>query len=430
MRRFKESGVPWVPTLPESWGVGRLKTSAKITLGKMLNSSESERHTVELPYVRAANLSERSSISAKHLKRMWFSPKEAKKLALREDDVLLVEGGNVGMPLLVGPMDHIGTVCFQNSINRLRSEEDPKYLFYWMKFLFDSGYHLNNINTVSFPHLTKEKLGIVPFFIPPRNEQRAIGLWLDRKVGNVDSRLAMTGRKREMLRELKDSVLEECMLTGLRSKGKVPEHWRTVRIASLFREAADEGKEGLPMLSVSIHSGISDKELDDDEMDRKVTRSVDKRVYKRVRRGDLVYNQMRAWQGAFGTAKIDGLVSPAYVVARPRDGVNPDFIEHLLRAPSSIEEIRRRSRGITDFRLRLYWDQFKNIQVCLPPPEEQNLILEFVEQSLDKINAQLANLEQLEAMLKEHRRALIRSAVTGELDLSSFAVKERLAQAA
>lgn len=410
--------------------MGRLKNFAKITLGKMLNAAESDRHTIELPYVRAANLSERSSIEARHLKRMWFSPKEVKRLALREHDVLIVEGGNVGMPLLVGSIDEREPVCFQNSINRLRSVQDSKFLFYWMKFLFDSGYHSNNINTVSFPHLTKEKLGVVPIFIPPLIEQRAIGVWLDRHVGDVDARTRLNRSKREKLRELKESILEECMFCGLRSRGSAPSHWKTVRVASLFQEAADEGEDGLPMLSVSIHSGISDKELGDDEMERKVTRSVDKRVYKRVRRGDLVYNQMRAWQGAFGTAKIDGLVSPAYVVARPKDGVNSTFIEHLLRAPSMIEEIRRRSRGITDFRLRLYWDQFKNIHVALPSPEEQREIVKFVEKTLAKVNAQLENLQCLEDKLKEHRQALIRSAVTGEIDLSSFVVNDGFANAA
>jgi len=125
--------------------------------------------------------------------------------------------------------------------------------------------------------------------------------------------------------------------SGIGWLGKVPSHWQTIRLASLFREAADRGVEGLPMLSVSLHTGITDKELDDEEMERKVSRSEDRTLYKRVKPGDLVYNQMRAWQGAFGAAKIEGLVSPAYIVARPGRAVVPRFVEYLLRAPAAME---------------------------------------------------------------------------------------------
>ncbi len=176
------------------------------------------------------------------------------------------------------------------------------------------------------------------------------------------------------------------------------------------------------MLSVSIHSGISDKELGDDELERKVNRSEDRTVYKKVKPGDLVYNQMRAWQGAFGAAKIEGLVSPAYVVARPKRGVIPEFIEYLLRAPAAMEEIRRRSRGITDFRLRLYWNEFKNIRVALPTRSEQENIVTFLDRELSKIDEQVACIDKLEALLEEQRKTIIHEAVTGKIDLSQYAV--------
>lgn len=441
MRKFKESGFSWVPKMPKSWALGRLKSHSKISLGKMLCSVASERNFVELPYVRAANLSDRSSIRPEDLKRMWFSETEAKRLTLRNEDILLVEGGSVGLPLFVSGLDGDQIICFQNSINRLRTTEHPKFLFYWMKFLFDSGYHQNNINTVSIPHLTKEKLGYVPVLLPPRGEQAAICSWLDSQVAQIDSRLKLVGEKKSALRELKNAVLEDYTLRGKGNKSRSlarklewfhesPTNWKIVRLGSLFREASDPGREGLPMLSVSIHSGISDRELDDVEMDRKVNRSADKSVYKRVKAGDLVYNQMRAWQGAFGTAKLEGLVSPAYVVARPRTDVVPAFVEYLLRAPSAIEEIRRRSRGITDFRLRLYWDQFKNIQIALPPLDEQRSILAFVEKKVEEIDAQIVCLERLENLLRERRRSTIRAAVTGEVDLSASVDRAHLARAA
>lgn len=272
--------------------------------------------------------------------------------------------------------------------------------------------------------------------VPPRGEQRRIAAWLDIQTGRIDKRLELLGKKRELLRQLKKSVIEESTFRGRNSDadlqdceiewmGRVPAHWNVVRLGSLFREAADAGIEGLPMLSVSIHSGISDKELDDEEMDRKVSRSKDRTLYKRVRPGDLVYNQMRAWQGAFGAAKLEGLVSPAYVVARPGKAVVPTFIEYLLRAPAAMEEIRRRSRGITDFRLRLYWDEFKNIRIALPPKEEQEAIAEFLDRKLSQIDRQIVLIDQFDDLLKQQRKAIIHEAVTGKIDLSGAPVGDK-----
>jgi type I restriction enzyme S subunit len=133
--------------------------------------------------------------------------------------------------------------------------------------------------------------------------------------------------------------------SGVEWLGEVPEHWDVRRLGAIFRQADEEGEDDLAILSVSIHDGVSDKELDEKEMDRKVTRSDDRSKYKRVQPGDLVYNMMRAWQGGFGSVTIAGMVSPAYVVARPISDFSTSFVEQLLRTPQAIEQMRRHSRG-------------------------------------------------------------------------------------
>lgn len=291
--------------------------------------------------------------------------------------------------------------------------------------------NLNQFATASAqPGLSVETICSLLVAVPPFVEQCRIANWLDRQTGRIDKRRELLAMKRELLQDLKKSVIQEATFRGLASDvemrdseiawlGPVPNHWTTVRIGSLFREAADDGVDGLPMLSVSIHSGISDNELDEVEMERKVSRSEDITLYKRVKPGDLVYNQMRAWQGAFGAAKVEGLVSPAYVVARPGPSVLPSFFEYLLRAPAAMEEIRRRSRGITEFRLRLYWNEFKNIRIALPPLKEQVEIAAFLDHKYSQIDRQITLIDQLDDLLKQHRKAIIQEAVRGKIDLSA-----------
>lgn len=204
--------------------------------------------------------------------------------------------------------------------------------------------------------------------------------------------------------------------SGVEWLGMVPSHWTVERLTHLYREAIEPGEEHLPILSVSIHSGVSDEEASPDEGDRKITRSEDRTKYKKVLPGDLVYNMMRAWQGGFGAVQVPGMVSPAYVVARPRGDVSSRYIELLLRTPGAVEEMRRLSRGITDFRLRLYWDEFKSIRVALPPAIEREAILAFLDGEIGKIDALIEQQRRLIALLKEKRQAVTSHAVTKGVD--------------
>ncbi|GIK76236.1 MAG: restriction modification system DNA specificity domain-containing protein [Chloroflexota bacterium] len=204
--------------------------------------------------------------------------------------------------------------------------------------------------------------------------------------------------------------------SGVEWVGAVPSHWESRRMASLFREVARLGDPALPILSISIHDGITDDELAPDDRDRRISQIEDRTKYKRVAPKDLAYNMMRAWQGAFGAVTVDGLVSPAYVVAEPIDAFRTVFIEQLLRTPNAIEEMRRYSRGIADFRMRLYWDYFRDLKICLPSLEEQDSILNRVSYETARMDSLIAKKSEFIDLLEKKLQALVKRAVTKGLD--------------
>lgn len=81
------------------------------------------------------------------------------------------------------------------------------------------------------------------------------------------------------------------------------------------------------------------------------------------------------------------MVLPAYVVAKPRMDIVTAYVEYLLRTPLAVEQMRRHSRGITDFRLRLYWDEFKNFRIPQPPRPEALAICDNIRAMKDEFNA-------------------------------------------
>lgn len=280
----------------------------------------------------------------------------------------------------------------------------------------------------TFLEISGTALGCFRIAVPPSDEQNRIVAYLNANAESIDELIQRQHQHLALLREKRQALVSHAVTQGLNPDaptkpsgikwlGDIPAHWNMARLATLFHQVDERGDEALPVLSVSIHTGVSDSELDESELDRKVTRSEDRTKYKQVLPDDLVYNMMRAWQGGLGTVAIHGMVSPAYVVARPTSNNLTRFIEALLRTPNAVEEIRRRSRGVTDFRLRLYWEEFKNLRIPLPPLEEQQQILERIAEFDDQASAIASECERSIRLLSERRSALISAAVTGKIDV-------------
>ena len=172
---------------------------------------------------------------------------------------------------------------------------------------------------------------------------------------------------------------------------------KRISCGELFRERKEKGQEHLPILTLSIHTGISDHELDDAESIKKVKRSEDKSLYKRVYPKDLAFNMMRAWQGAFGVSKVDGMISPAYIVAEPIKEINADYLNYYIQTAHFIGAANNLSYGVTDFRKRLYWNSFCKIEMHLPSLEEQKKIaalLVSIDNMIDKQKEMISAWEE------------------------------------
>lgn len=198
--------------------------------------------------------------------------------------------------------------------------------------------------------------------------------------------------------------------------GFAPVDWTEVSLGDIYSERKEAGNAALPLLMVSIHFGVSGGEIDEESLPKKVKRIEDKSQYKRAAIGDLVFNMMRAWQGAVGTVCTEGMVSPAYIVAKPIGSVNPQFMNYYMKTNRMVYTMRRQSYGVTDFRLRLYWDSFAPIQCALPPIEEQQKIAEILT-AQDKI---IVLKEKLIAEKQRQKKYLVQQLLIGRKRLPGF----------
>ncbi len=132
---------------------------------------------------------------------------------------------------------------------------------------------------------------------------------------------------------------------------------------------------------------------------------------------------MRMWQGAVGVCSADGLVSPAYVVIRPRTGVDSRFYEFVFRTAVYKQQVNRHSTGIVSDRNRLYWENFKQMPNVVLPVEEQRAVCRFIEEETGSLKFAITRLEREIQLLREYRTCLVADVVTGKLDVRKAAAR-------
>ena len=206
--------------------------------------------------------------------------------------------------------------------------------------------------------------------------------------------------------------------SGHRWLGSVPNHWSVLPNRALFDEVKDRNHPKEEMLSVTITRGIVRQKALLDGSSKKDSSNLNKGAYKLVQPCDIAYNKMRAWQGALGASTLRGIISPAYVVMRPRKEANPWFYHNLYRTPSFAKEAERWSYGITSDMWSLRPEHFKVIGSVLPPLDEQSAIVRFLDHANRKIDGFIRAKRKLIGLLNEQKQAIIHRAVTRGLDPS------------
>jgi type I restriction enzyme S subunit len=281
----------------------------------------------------------------------------------------------------------------------------------------------------TYDAVATEDVGNLFVEVPTPEAQRAIADYLDRETARIDALIAAKERVLALLTEKRRALITRAVTRGLDPHtplrdsgipwlGKIPAHWETRKVAWLFRERDERGEPELPLLEVSINSGVVLREFSNERIE---STAADFNTYKVARRGDVVFNKMRMWQGAVGVAPEDGLVSPDYVVAAPKGSLTSAYAHLLFRTAAFSAECARHSHGIVWDRLRLYWEGFRDIEVPLPPTHEQVDIVESIERKTRRLDQLIASTERTIALLKERRSALIAAAVTGQIDVGSAA---------
>ena len=268
---------------------------------------------------------------------------------LEEGDLLFARtGASVGKTYLYRQYD--GTVYFAGFLIRARIGESADPEFVYQATLTDAykKYVAITSQRSGQPGVNAQEYADYQLMLPSRTEQQQIGMTLR----SLDNLITLHQRK--------------CQYRGL--CGYLS--WEQRKLGRLFFES-NERSSSMEILSVSVAKGIYPAS----ESDRDTNPGASLANYKVVHKGDIVYNSMRMWQGAVGSSDYDGIVSPAYLVARPAIELDSTCFGYLLKRPEMLYKYLCNSQGNSKDTQTLKYNRFADIEVTMPANlEEQRVI--------------------------------------------------------
>jgi len=329
----------------------------------------------------------------------------------------------------VGVSDYIGIVSPAYLVLSLSNEIFPKFANYLFRDASMVSQYLicsKGVGTIQrnlyWPHLRRTIVAL-----PSYNEQTAIANFLDQKTTQIDEAIAIKEQQIALLNERKQILIQQAVTQGLDPTvpmkdsgvewiGKIPEHWEVRRSKFVFCQRKERARPADIQLSATQAYGVIPQEQYEEMIGRKVVKisfHLEKR--KHVEVDDFVIS-MRSFQGGLERAWASGCIRSSYVVLQPvnKKEIDAGFFSYMLKLPKYINALQMTASFIRDGQ-DLNFDNFAQVDLFIPPIEEQKLIFSEIQSKVDEINKSIVIFMEQITKYQEYKTTLINSAVTGKI---------------
>ena len=290
-------------------------------------------------------------------------------------------------------------------------------------------------------HCNAEKVGNLPLFFPPITEQRTIAAFLDHEAARIDRLIEKQERLIELLKEKRQAVISHAVTKGLNLDalmkdsdvewlGEVPAHWKIVKIGNVARvvrggsprPAGDKrffGGDYMPWITVAEITKDSSKYLSStDSMltEAGVGRS---RVFQP---NTVLLSNSGATLGVPKICSIRGCANDGVVGFEKLDSeVSPDFLYWFFASLTEMYRDRiKQGAGQPNLNTTIV----SRTPFALPPRDEQDRLVEWLEKSLAALDKTTKEAKHLIELAQERRSALVSAAVTGKIDVRDWTPPE------
>ena len=264
--------------------------------------------------------------------------------------------------------------------------------------------------------------------LPPLAEQEKIVSYLENKTSKIDAYVADKEKEIELLQELKQKTIADAVTKGLNPDakmkdsgiswiGEIPEHWEVRHLSQVSYEHYISNKEVHHQNLLSLSYGrIIRKDINTTE--GLLPASFD--TYQIVEEGNIVMrltdlqNDHKSLR--VGLVKEEGIVTSAYVCLGVFDSMIPSYLYNVLHSYDIKKLFYSMGGGL---RQNLNWQGLKKLDIPLPPQDEQQAIVAFIEEKCEKIDKLASELQSEIDYLKEYKQRLIADCVTGQVKVQN-----------
>lgn len=423
---MKNSGVPWVDMIPETWSVRRGKTILKLLNRPIRDDDEI------ITCFRDGEVTLR-----KNRREDGFT------IALQETGYQGIEPGD----LVVHGMDGFaGSIGISDSrgkatpvLNVMDSTQNKRYLMYYLRALAykDVFMSLSTGIRVRSCDLRWNKLAVLPFLIPPIAEQNAIVSFLDDQVSQIDSLIQEAKASIEEYKQWKASTIFEAVTKGLSQDaemkysgiewiGDIPKTSRLIRLRYLVQDYK-AGPFGSSLITDKLlHEGDILVYTPEHVASKNTTSEKNLYLPKErakemeqffVHAGDIVFPIV----GSLGRAMMITEEMPCGIINQRlakfslrENAVDPDYFMWVFGRSSFFTpyiEVNCRGSFIVNLTKTIVYD----MPFVLPMEKaEQRRIAKYLDKKCGTIDAMIAEKESVILDLESFKRSLIYEIVTGK----------------
>ena len=190
---------------------------------------------------------------------------------------------------------------------------------------------------------------------------------------------------------------------------QIPDHWISQRGKNLYKKEQRAVKDTDEVVTCFRDGRVT---LRKNRRTTGFTEALNEFGYQGIRKGDLVIHVMDAFAGAIGVSDSDGKGTPVYNVCTPKGDSNNYYYAYALREMARAGFIQSLYRGIRERSSDFRFDVFARQYLPVPPRDEQDQIVRYLDWQVSKINRLIAAKRKQIELLKEHKEAFINTAVT------------------
>lgn len=423
---MKDSGIEWIGNIPNTWRIERGKNI--LWLLERPTKADDEIITCFRDGEVTLRRKRREQGFTNSLKEVGYQGIEPGDLVVHGMDGF---AGSIGISDSRGKATPV--------LNVLNSSQNKKYIMYYLRTLAyrDVFMSLSTGIRVRSCDLRWNKLAILPFILPPTNEQSAIAEYLDNQCAKIDTLIDETKSSIEEYKKWKASLIFETVTKGLDPNvemkdsklgwaKKIPSTWEIYRLKSLFSfrkglsiTKADLVEGGVPVISYGqIHAKNNTGTHLSDELLRYVPdKYLEISPECLTKHGDIVLADTSEDLAGLGNAVLidrEEAVFAGYhtIIMNPTDVTNSKYLSYLLKTDCWRSQLRANASGIKVFSLTQ--KMLRGCNVILPPQQEQSMIVAYLDKKCSLIDSIIFEKTATIDDLLNYKQSIIFETVTGK----------------